>query len=95
MATLTAPLFTLGRVVTTPGALAALYDAKTSPAALLRRHQAGDWGTVPADDAHENELSVREGFRILSAYELTSGVTVWVITESDRSATTFLLPREY
>lgn len=31
----------------------------------------------------------------ISAYTLSTGVKVWVITEADRSATTFLLPSEY
>ena len=47
------------------------------------------------EDKAENELSVREGFRILSAYRLRTGVKIWVITEADRSATTVLLPSEY
>ena len=33
--------------------------------------------------------------RIFSAYILPTGQKVWVITEWDRSATTFLLPDEY
>jgi hypothetical protein len=40
-------------------------------------------------------LSVKQGFRILSAYELETGVKVWLITEWDRSATTIMLPEEY
>ena len=47
------------------------------------------------EDKAENELSVRQGFRILSAYRLCTGVKIWVITEADRSATTLLLPSEY
>jgi hypothetical protein len=43
----------------------------------------------------KNELSLREGFRLLSAYTLTTGVRLWIITEADRSATTLLLPEEY
>ena len=43
----------------------------------------------------ENELSVEKGFRILSAYTLTAGVKIWIITEADRSVTTLLLPSEY
>ena len=43
----------------------------------------------------ENELSDKEGFRILSAYNFETGVKVWVITEWDRSVTTILLPDEY
>ena len=43
----------------------------------------------------KNELSAKEGFRILSAYELETDVKVWVITEWDRIVTTILLPDEY
>ena len=50
---------------------------------------------VDDEDRTENELSVREGFRILSAYLTAKGVKIWVITEADRSATTILLPEEY
>lgn len=89
------PRFPLGRLVATPGALAAMTEAGQNPVGLLRRHQSGDWGEVCPDDAAENELSVAEGFRVMSVYTLTSGVKVWVITEADRSATTILLPDEY
>jgi len=50
---------------------------------------------VDEDDRAENELSVREGFRILSAYHLGDGTRIWIITEADRSSTTILLPSEY
>ena len=65
------------------------------PLAFLFRHLAGDWGALDEDDRRENELSVREGFRILSAYTLSNGTKIWLIAEADRSATTFLLPKEY
>ncbi len=89
------PLFALGQVVATPGALDALKKAKQDPGGLLLRHVTGDWGDVPEEDKEENELSVDEELRILSSYELESGDKVWLITEADRSATTFLLPAEY
>jgi hypothetical protein len=47
------------------------------------------------EDAKENDLSVAEGYRILSAYRTAEGTKFWVITEADRSATTVLLPDEY
>jgi len=50
---------------------------------------------VPAEDWEENELSVREGFRVLSSYTLSTGKKIWIITEADRSATTLLLPEDY
>ena len=89
------PRFPLGKVVATPGALGALEAAKQDPLELLRRHARGDWGEVCAKDARENDLSVDRGFRILSAYTLSTGVKVWVITEADRSSTCILLPEEY
>ena len=88
-------LFPLGQVVATPGALEALEEAGQDAAEFLSRHVSGDWGEVPAEDARENDLSVKQGFRILSAYSLTTDVKIWVITEADRSATTLLLPSEY
>lgn len=88
-------LFQLGRLVMTPGAREALEEAGQTPSELLKRHAFGDWGEVCKEDKEENELSLREGFRLLSAYKLHTGVKVWVITEADRSATTLLLPEEY
>jgi len=87
--------FSLGRVVATPGALAALERTGQSPLEFLTRHVTGDWGEVDIEDWAENELSLREGFRLMSVYSLKDGVKLWVITEADRSVTTFLLPEEY
>jgi hypothetical protein len=93
---MTETLFPLGQVVATPGALSALGDEGISAHDLLRRHASGDWGELSEEDRQENELSVRHGFRILSAYTLPkTGVKLWIITEADRSATTLLLPDEY
>ena len=89
------PLFQLGKLVGTPGALDAMENAKQSPFELLARHVTGDWGDLDDEDKKENELSVKEGFRILSAYKIETGVKVWVITEWDRSMTTILLPEDY
>ncbi len=88
------PLFPLGRLVATPGALALLAGADEDPAELLARHASGDWGEVPPEDARENELSVREGFRIVSSYPVGAG-HLWIISEADRSSTCILLPHEY
>ena len=87
------PLFSLGRVVATPGALAALEAAGELPQRFLGRHVRGDWGEV--QDPEENELALQEGFRILSVYATCLGVRFWVITEADRSSTCVLLPEEY
>jgi len=88
-------LFDLGRIVATPGALQALEAAEQQPAEFLDRHVNGDWGDLDDEDKQENEFSVRNGFRILSAYSTSAGEKIWIITEADRSATTLLLPEEY
>jgi hypothetical protein len=89
------PKFSLGRVVVTPGALRALEEANQNPFEFLARHQAGDWGELCEGDKRENEFSVRNGFRILSAYRTRNNTRIWIITEADRSVTTLLLPDEY
>lgn len=92
------PRFPLGSCVATPGAIQTLEkdrgDWHMSAANYLARHQGGDWGDVLPEDARENDLSVREGFRVLSSYEI-AGERIWVITEADRSSTCILLPEEY
>ena len=72
-------------------------------AQCLTRHAGGDWGLVCKEDAASNDRALKEGGRILSSYALDPAKpskgfgdnTLWIITESDRSATTFLLPSEY
>jgi hypothetical protein len=81
--------------VATPGALQALLAAGQSPGAFLERHLRGDWGLVSAADAQANDAALRDGDRLLSAYETSQGTRLWVITEHDRSVTTLLLPEEY
>jgi len=63
----------------------------------------GDWGCVDAEDRKTNDEAVSLGARILSAYPIDPEKpckgfgenTLWIITEADRSVTTFLLPEEY
>ena len=61
----------------------------------LTRHQRGDWGNLTDEDKHENEISLKAGYRLLSAYEAEGLPKIWIITEADRSATTILFPDEY
>jgi hypothetical protein len=88
-----APL-SLGRVVATPGALRLLEVAGDHPFDYLARHAAGDWGDLCAFDRCQNEIALREGYRVLSSYPV-GRECVWIITEADRSVTTILLPEEY
>jgi hypothetical protein len=87
--------FPLGQTYITRGAEEALMIAGQTEIEFLRRHMSGDWSELSDDDAAENELSLREGFRVLSAYRTAKGQKLWIITEADRSSTTILLPSEY
>jgi hypothetical protein len=61
----------------------------------LTRHRRGDWGNLTDEDKQENKLSLKAGYRLLSAYESEGLPKIWIITEADRSATTILFPDEY
>ena len=62
---------------------------------LLYRHQCGDDGDVCKEDRASNQFAIDQGtLRIFSVYKYKT-VTVWVITEHDRSYTTVLLPEDY
>lgn len=92
--------FALGRVVATPGALAALEKANTNALPLLARHAAGDWGDVDAQDKAANDAAIVSGARLLSTYAVGDAVCIWVITEAAdergwRASTCVLLPDEY
>lgn len=103
------PLFPLGSLYATPGALALLERHGVSPSTLLARHQCGDFGHVGADSVQENSEGIEHGLRVLSAYRLLDDQMLmamtpqerrrspqcWIITEADRSSTTILRPDEY
>ena len=64
----TIPLFTAGRLVATPGALALLEQVNKSPLEYISRHLRGDWGDLDQEDKTENELSLKYGFRLLKGF---------------------------
>ena len=84
--------FPLGQLVVTSNAIARLTPEKIADG--ITRHARGDRGDISPNDAAENDLSLREGFRLLSAYG-KGDRRFWVITEADRSVTTVLLPEDY
>ena len=97
------PTFPTGQIVATRG----VYDlASQNPdfakfvQKSLNRHVKCDWGDVDDEDREANNRSVKEGTRLLSAYNddcfPRHGIsTIWIITEADRSVTTILFPDEY
>jgi hypothetical protein len=93
------PLFSLGQIVGTPGALEALEQAGISPASLIQRHVTGDFGDLCDEDKELNLAAIQDGSRILSAYR-AGNVRLYVITEAKddegvRSVTTILRVEEY
>lgn len=92
---MTKKLFKLGKIVFTQGVATAFDDALESPTDYLLRHIQGDWGNLCEGDKEINNNAVKDGSRILSAYELSDNTAIWIITEGDRAITTFLLPSEY
>ncbi len=88
-------LFPLGEVYLTIGAREALEESNQTPNEFLAKHQSGNYGDICKDDWEENDLSLKEGFRILSSYKTSKDIKLWLITEANRSATTLLLPEEY
>jgi hypothetical protein len=89
------PLFALGQVVATPGALELLGSAGKAPSHFIAKHQSGDWGDdLCEEDRGLNDAAIYDGSRLISAYTVGKD-KIWVITEADRSSTCVLLPSEY
>ena len=89
------PLFSLGQVVATPGAAEAFEATGELITSYVAKHQAGEWGQLDRHDIRANEQALKQGTRLLSAYQLRDDTKIWIITEADRSSTTVLLPEEY
>ena len=85
--------FPLGQVVSTPGALHKYGSELLS--IKLARHARGDWGDMDAEDIAANNAALLHEGRLFSSYNMGKGEKLWIITEWDRSVTTFLLPSEY
>jgi hypothetical protein len=86
------PKFTLGQIVITANALATLDPADMQQG--LSRHASGDWGDLCPEDARSNAHAIKHEGRVMSVYG-EGDRRFWVITESDRSVTTVLMPQDY
>ncbi len=97
------PAFPTGQIVATRG----VFDLAAEKPEFARfmqeslsRHVKGDWGDTEIEDKQANDEALKQGDRLLSAYNdprfRGHGVsTIWIITEADRSVTTILFPDEY
>lgn len=84
----------LGFVVVTLQAMDVLEEARIEAEDLLHRHQEGDWGDVPGEDAEMNEANLEGGLLVISSYPVGEA-KVWVMTDLLEGTTTILLPEEY
>lgn len=89
------PLFLLGQVLITRGALDMLDALALAPLPFVLRHVSGDWGDLCEEDKESNAEALKYGSRVLSAYDIPPNHRLWIITEADRHSTTLLLPEEY
>jgi len=96
--------FQPGQIVATPGAQDFMEEHGINPMDLLKRHLSGDYGDLCDSDKKENEKGCADNdcpggdpdnrLRQMSSYNY-GDEKIWIITEFDRSCTTFLLPEEY
>ncbi len=54
----------------------------------------GCWGNLVEEDIKANDMAIKNGDRILEAYNISQG-KIYIITEADRSSTTILFANEY
>lgn len=91
-------LFELGEIAITPGIEKKLRTEDIDIEDIniaLERHMNGDWGDLSDEDIKANNQGLNGSDSLYSDYTSKKGTNFWIITEWDRSATTFLLPEEY
>ncbi len=86
------PRFSLGHISVTKNALAHVPFEEIR--AALRRHERGDWGEVDEPNGLRNEVALKRSGRLLSAYQASTGVRFWIVTELGRSQTTVMMPED-
>tara|TARA_R110002167_G_scaffold790_7_gene3427 strand:+ start:2476 stop:2769 length:294 start_codon:yes stop_codon:yes gene_type:complete len=95
LATRSPTRFNPGQVVMTQGVNDLVQRGVIDPRLYLLRHLHGDWGDLCEEDRATNDAAVKHGDRLLSSFQVTATIKLWIITERDRSVTTLLLPDEY
>jgi len=87
--------FPLGKLTMTIGVASLFTGRELDLLYLIRRHARCDWGDLCDEDKQINDLALLYGKRLFSCYQVNPELTVYIITEWDRSVTTILLPGEY
>jgi len=88
-------MVSLGTISLTEGAVLALSKADQKVEQLLARHLFCDWGELDEEDWKRNDFALQHNLSLLSSYRLRDNTNIWIITESDRTKTTVLLPEDY
>ena len=86
--------FKLGRIVITRGIDELINGRHEMLIQFLDSHRSFNWGSICEEDKTLNDEATHNGDRIMSQYHFND-IKIWLITEWDRSVTTFLLPSEY
>lgn len=60
----------------------------------LDLHKNGDYGDIPTSDKELNDVAVKDGYNVLSAYRFSSGIMFLIMTEGSREKTLVLFPSE-
>ncbi len=88
--------FTSEKILMTQGIDELIRCGALNPIHYLQRHFGGDWGDLDEGDKRQNDFALKTGEdRLMSSYQITPELKLWIITEWDRSVTTLLLPSEY
>ena len=83
-----------GHALITPPAEKLMQRYGIDPYQLLERHCNGDWGDQSDEDKKAWDRALEKGFSLMSVYKV-GGEEVWLMTDVERFATTFLVPEEY
>ena len=90
--------FPVGQVVVTNGVHSLIQEDKEFEAFVGKafvKHCNGEWGDLCEEDKETNEEALKNGDRLLSKYNYNEEISIYIITEWDRSVTTILFPSEY
>ncbi|MBV6791560.1 hypothetical protein [Xanthomonas euvesicatoria] len=89
-------LFPIGALIFSAGIDRLMREGRLDPMPYFQRHTRGDWGDLDDSDRRQNDAALKSGQdRLFSSYQVAPDLTLWIITEWDRSVTTLLLPSEY
>ena len=89
----------LGHVVATRGVddlMQTNQDFRKFVFDCLDKYNICDWSDTCEEDKRSNTKALKNGERVLAVYiNRELNITIWIITEWDRSVTTILFPNEY